>query len=75
MAYAFGLQGPCNGIDTACSSSLVSHWVYTCMRLGIQALNSSASLNNSKHCFMSSKHIISSVMLSVSHLHFSHCDY
>jgi len=23
VAYAFGLQGPCNGIDTACSSSLV----------------------------------------------------
>jgi 3-oxoacyl-(acyl-carrier-protein) synthase/acyl carrier protein len=24
VAYAFGLQGPCNGIDTACSSSLVA---------------------------------------------------
>ena len=24
VAYAFNLQGPCNGIDTACSSSLVA---------------------------------------------------
>lgn len=24
VAYAFGLQGPCNSIDTACSSSLVA---------------------------------------------------
>ena len=27
VAYAFGLQGPCNGIDTACSSSLVRCYV------------------------------------------------